>query len=142
MTKNLVDPLASEAGIVGHANAVESVPLNIPMDTGAASLSTSPGQAISHASGPHARRNHECSECGHLYDRAQRARDCANKDRGLTPHACRSQCGRGSCTKAYSSEVLLREHIASPGNRVQCPQCLKTVSRKNRARHLKDVHHS
>ncbi|KIM20987.1 hypothetical protein M408DRAFT_117721 [Serendipita vermifera MAFF 305830] len=157
MAKGLADPLTSEADEVGHTNAAESVlnSTHTKMDTsfvtraghsqplvGAASLATNSIQPTSHAFGSYARHNHECVECGHLYDRVQRARDCANRDRGLTPYVCGARCGRLRCTKAYSFEALLREHLASLGNRVQCSQCLSTVSRKNIARHRKEVHYS
>lgn len=109
MAKGLADPLTSEADEVGHTNAAESVlnSTHTKMDTsfvtraghsqplvGAASLATNSIQPTSHAFGSYARHNHECVECGHLYDRVQRARDCANRDRGLTPYVCGARCGR------------------------------------------------
>lgn len=112
MAMSWADLLASGAGAVGHVKALETVlPIKqIEVDTsvvtsadaqsesyvGATSPSTDSVQATPPASNSHARRryNYYCEVCGHSYDRAQRARDCANRDTGLTPHACRSQCGR------------------------------------------------
>lgn len=51
---------------------------------------------MSVAYGPPVRRQykHRCLECGNTFDRARRARDCANKNLGLTPFACRGRCGK------------------------------------------------
>lgn len=160
MAISLADLLADGAGSFGSQNAVEPIPLITPvkgdtdLDTStetqpdtlvdAAGPFTDSVQAAPQASTSHTRRRYkyECVVCRHWYDRAQRARDCANRDRGLTPYVCSSRCGRMNCTKAYSSEVLLSEHIASSENCVQCPHCSNIVSRKNIARHRKEVHHS
>lgn len=39
------------------------------------------------------RMRYYCVECGHPFNRLQRARDCAYKDLGLTPHVCGGRCG-------------------------------------------------
>lgn len=36
--------------------------------------------------------NHYCAECGAPFDRASRARDCANKDLDQKPYACKNRC--------------------------------------------------
>lgn len=96
-------------------------------------------------SGPRTRHahNHQCKICGYLYDRAERARDCAYRDIGWTPYICGGRCGRPDCPKAYSFEVHLRGHIAPPEKRkVQCSRCLKPISRKNIARHRREICHN
>lgn len=40
------------------------------------------------------RKRYKCAICNRSYDRDQRARDCANKDLGLTPYVCGNRCGR------------------------------------------------
>jgi hypothetical protein len=37
-------------------------------------------------------KKHICTECGDAFDRWTRARDCAYKDLGQTPHQCESRC--------------------------------------------------
>ncbi|KIM19551.1 hypothetical protein M408DRAFT_31118 [Serendipita vermifera MAFF 305830] len=76
------------------------------------------------------RKRYKCAVCNHPYDRDQRARDCANKDLGLTP------------IKAYSNEVLLHEHLVSREERItQCQKCGRSVLRKNMARHRQQAGH-
>lgn len=157
MAISLADLPVSGGGTVGAPDAVEAIPpianmeknINSFTDEGRKSeffveeviLAANASQPMPPASGPHARRrlNHTCVVCGHPHDRAERARDCANKDRGLTPHACGGQCGITNCINTYSFAALLREHIAPPQNRdVECPQCLRIVRRKNIARHQRE----
>ncbi|KIM20988.1 hypothetical protein M408DRAFT_117732 [Serendipita vermifera MAFF 305830] len=112
MAISLADLLADGAGSFGSQNAVEPIPLITPvkgdtdLDTStetqpdtlvdAAGPFTDSVQAAPQASTSHTRRRYkyECVVCRHWYDRAQRARDCANRDRGLTPYVCSSRCGR------------------------------------------------
>ncbi|KIM25571.1 hypothetical protein M408DRAFT_26120 [Serendipita vermifera MAFF 305830] len=152
MAISWTDLLASGATALAYPDSVETAPPAIATDSNSdhhseplveeTSPSTNAAQPTPPSSGSHAHRryNYHCAVCNHPYDRAQRARDCANRDRGLTPHACGGLCGVLNCTKAYSSEALLREHFAPPEDRdVQCPQCLKTVRKKNIARHQKEA---
>ncbi|KIM22285.1 hypothetical protein M408DRAFT_291639 [Serendipita vermifera MAFF 305830] len=70
------------------------------------------------------RMRYYCVECGHPFNRLQRARDCAYKDLGLTPHICGGRCGSTvTCSKAYSSEERLHEHLAPAEERIM--QCLQ-----------------
>ncbi|KIM27612.1 hypothetical protein M408DRAFT_167835 [Serendipita vermifera MAFF 305830] len=88
------------------------------------------------------RKRYKCAICNRSYDRDQRARDCANKDLGLTPYVCGNRCGRTNCTKAYSHEVLLHEHLASKEKRViPCQKCGRSVLKKNMARHRQQAGH-
>lgn len=91
------------------------------------------------ASGSHGPQRHMCVVCGHRYDRVQRARDCAYRDRGLKPYACDGQCGKTNCKSAYSSVELLNRHFTSLEDRVQCPKCGRTIGKKNLARHRKEA---
>ena len=71
-----------------------------------------------------------CAYCGKIFDRPTRARDCRNRDLGLTPHKCLGMCGvvgwsatsspcvryvlnpqYTSSTASYASEAVLLEHI-------------------------------
>ncbi|KIM25677.1 hypothetical protein M408DRAFT_26002 [Serendipita vermifera MAFF 305830] len=80
---------------------------------------------------------HVCAVCSRSFDRTQRAHDCANRDLGLEPYVCGGRCETANCEKAYSSEALLREHLASIEERnMQCPRCGRTVLKKNIARHM------
>ncbi|KIM29978.1 hypothetical protein M408DRAFT_99741 [Serendipita vermifera MAFF 305830] len=133
-----MDLFATGPSAAGYPDTTEMVsPINTnvnsianedrPLDstTEEANPSTSSVQPAPLTSGSHAcrRYNYICEVCGRPQDRAERARDCANKDRGLMPHACGGQCGKPNCTKAYSFEALLREHLAPPEDRdVQCPK--------------------
>ncbi|KIM19552.1 hypothetical protein M408DRAFT_31119 [Serendipita vermifera MAFF 305830] len=102
-------------------------------DQGAVAFTSSPetnttpvtsGSSTSH------RQRYKCAICNRRYDRDQRARDCANKDLGLTP------------TKVYSNEVLFLEHLASREERsAQCQKCGRSVLRKNMARHRQQACH-
>jgi hypothetical protein len=83
------------------------------------------------------RREFKCIKCRRVYDRATRARDCANQDLGLTPYQCKGACGDVNWSVpvfrllqkylltcddspvAYSSEECWRRHLAPS---VQCPR--------------------
>ncbi|KIM20104.1 hypothetical protein M408DRAFT_30644 [Serendipita vermifera MAFF 305830] len=84
----------------------------------------------------HGQKRYSCAFCPRSFDRIQRAGDCANKDLGLAPYVCGNRCQKLNCTKAYTSEVLLLEHLAPIEKRVrQCSRCGRSVLRKNMARH-------
>lgn len=102
---SLTSILANGTDVVVVPNVIEANSHTTDTDTNAnrqseslledsSSLTNSSQPAVS-APGSHARRryNYNCVVCNQPYDRAQRARDCANRDRGLTPHACSGQCG-------------------------------------------------
>ncbi|KIM25573.1 hypothetical protein M408DRAFT_208561 [Serendipita vermifera MAFF 305830] len=167
MAINLTDLLESGPGAVGQTDTAEAVPpiTNANRQSNSLAEETSPSTNFASPTppvdGPHDRRryNYYCVVCGRPHDRAERARDCSNRDLGLTPHACGGQCGTTNCTKVYSSEALLRQHLARPQDRdVQCPKwfvflfilgrfcllipsnsSLRTVRRKNIARHRKEA---
>ncbi|KIM20417.1 hypothetical protein M408DRAFT_135818 [Serendipita vermifera MAFF 305830] len=158
MAISLEDLRANGTDVIEHPNAVETTlpAIEINIDTGSftnedcqseslvekTSLSTNSASPTPIASGSyvHHRCNYQCVVCGHTHDRAERARDCANRDEGLKPHACGGQCGKPNCTKSYSFEALLREHLATPQDRdIQCPKCSRTVRRKNIARHQREA---
>ncbi|KIM21824.1 hypothetical protein M408DRAFT_299829 [Serendipita vermifera MAFF 305830] len=130
MAINLADLLTSEASAVGHPSTVESVrPITqVGIDTSlvtngqaqtesigrTASSATGIAQTMPPVSGSHVARrynNYGCVVCGHMYDRAQRARDCANRDRGLTPYVCGAECGRMNwyvCSHCLEEPAFIR----------------------------------
>ncbi|KIM20989.1 hypothetical protein M408DRAFT_117749 [Serendipita vermifera MAFF 305830] len=112
MAISLADLLANGADEVGHPNAVDPTPSRTQMEVddrfvisvgtqpdslaSATSPSTDPVQVTQSGGSSHAHRTYkyECTVCGHSYDRAQRADDCANRDNGRKPYVCGSRCGR------------------------------------------------
>ncbi|KIM25843.1 hypothetical protein M408DRAFT_25956 [Serendipita vermifera MAFF 305830] len=42
----------------------------------------------------HVRREHPCIQCGKIYDRKTRARDCRLQDFGIMPYQCAGRCER------------------------------------------------
>lgn len=113
--------------MVTNVNSIANEDRPLDSTTEEANPSTSSAQPTPLTSGSHVcrRYNYSCEVCGRPQDRAERARDCANRDRGLTPHAFLSgtSVDGSDSTKAYSSEALLREHLAPPEDRdVQCPK--------------------
>lgn len=105
MAISLADLLASGPYVFGHPNRVETItPIpeiifdanfiaNAHRQLDSLAEDTSPStnsiQMTPSTSGSHARRrynNYHCVVCSRPYDRAERARDCANRDKGLTPH--------------------------------------------------------
>lgn len=148
MAISLADLLASGPYVFGHPNRVETItPIpeiifdanfiaNAHRQLDSLAEDTSPStnsiQMTPSTSGSHARRrynNYHCVVCSRPYDRAERARDCANRDKGLTPHTCGGQWGKTNCTKAYSSGALLRVHLIPPEDRdFQCPKWSVSLS--------------
>ena len=60
--------------------------------TSSSSLVAGPSNTVSRVH--HRNKIHQCIVCGTQFDRFSRARDCKNKDLGLTPHACGGRCWR------------------------------------------------
>lgn len=100
-------------------------------------------QSVSHellGTNQQTRQKHLCPQCGKVYNRRSRARDCRYQDLGATPYQCEGQCGdiqwyvsnyavrnykyidiwliRVYSVAAYSSEECWRRHLNSHG---QCP---------------------
>lgn len=95
MAINLTDLLESGPGAVGQTDTAEAVPpiTNANRQSNSLAEETSPSTNFASPTppvdGPHDRRryNYYCVVCGRPHDRAERARDCSNRDLGLTPHA-------------------------------------------------------
>ncbi|KIM30280.1 hypothetical protein M408DRAFT_328318 [Serendipita vermifera MAFF 305830] len=148
MAISLEDLRTNGMDVIGHPSSVEATLPAIDMSTDTSPLtnedrqseslveetspstnSTSPTPIIS-GSHAHRRYNYQCVVCGQLHDRAERARDCANRDEGLKPHAFSGgpSVDKWGSPKSYSLEALLREHLAAPQDRdIQCPKWLVFV---------------
>ncbi|KIM25569.1 hypothetical protein M408DRAFT_208513 [Serendipita vermifera MAFF 305830] len=106
MAISLTGLLANGTDAIKHPHAIETVHSSPGISTSAdlqseslvegSSTSTNSVQPTPPASGSYGcrRYNYNCEICGRPHDRAERARDCANRDKGLTPHVCGGQCGK------------------------------------------------